>query len=404
VSGLAAFALLGWLVLPGQQLAGRPWVRHTIDDSSDGADGAKLQDLDGDGRPEIATAWEEGGAIRVYSSPAGSDPRVPWRSVTVGHVRSPEDAVLVDVDADGAVDVVSSCEGEERSLFVHWAPHDRRRTWEEAAWRTEPIPATVGVQRWMFAEPLQVDGRNGIDLVAGGKGRGAALGWLEAPARPRELRAWRWHELRRVGWLMSLRLLDMDGDGDPDILFSDRFGPGAGVFWLENPGAAAVRRGARWPEHAIGALGREVMFIDSADVDGDGLADVVAAVKPREVRVYRRLGPDGLRWSARVLFLPPVTGTAKAVRVGNLDRDFRPEIVWSSEQAWQAPGVVWLSLPQAEQGDHVRLVHDVSGAEGVKYDLIQLVDVDGDGDLDVVTTEEVAGLGLVWYENPARER
>ena len=29
-------------------------------------------------------------------------------------------------------------------------------------------------------------------------------------------------------------------------------------------------------------------------------------------------------------------------------------------------------------------------------------DLDADGDLDVITCEEVANLGLVWYENPLR--
>jgi len=42
----------------------------------------------------------------------------------------------------------------------------------------------------------------------------------------------------------------------------------------------------------------------------------------------------------------------------------------------------------------------VSGPEGVKYDLVALVDLDGDGDLDVITTEETANLGVIWYENP----
>ena len=40
-------------------------------------------------------------------------------------------------------------------------------------------------------------------------------------------------------------------------------------------------------------------------------------------------------------------------------------------------------------------------------DRIELLDVDADGDLDVITCEENAGpnsrgLGLVWYENPHR--
>ena len=30
-----------------------------------------------------------------------------------------------------------------------------------------------------------------------------------------------------------------------------------------------------------------------------------------------------------------------------------------------------------------------------------LADLDGDGDLDVLTCEEVGNLGVIWYENPA---
>ena len=35
-----------------------------------------------------------------------------------------------------------------------------------------------------------------------------------------------------------------------------------------------------------------------------------------------------------------------------------------------------------------------------KTDIIQLMDVDRDGDLDVVTTEEVSIQGIFWLENP----
>jgi hypothetical protein len=46
------------------------------------------------------------------------------------------------------------------------------------------------------------------------------------------------------------------------------------------------------------------------------------------------------------------------------------------------------------------LAQPISGAAGAKFDLVQTLDLDDDGDLDVVTTEESAGLGVVWYENP----
>jgi len=47
--------------------------------------------------------------------------------------------------------------------------------------------------------------------------------------------------------------------------------------------------------------------------------------------------------------------------------------------------------------------NDISGMEGIKFDWIQFID--GDGDLDVINTEEATGgkgLGVVWYENPSR--
>ena len=40
---------------------GRPWVRHAIDDSSRGADGVRLRDVDGNGLLDIVAGWERGG-------------------------------------------------------------------------------------------------------------------------------------------------------------------------------------------------------------------------------------------------------------------------------------------------------------------------------------------------------
>ena len=31
-----------------------------------------------------------------------------------------------------------------------------------------------------------------------------------------------------------------------------------------------------------------------------------------------------------------------------------------------------------------------------------MIDLDGDGDLDLLTCEEVHDLGVFWYENPTR--
>ena len=74
-------------------------------------------------------------------------------------------------------------------------------------------------------------------------------------------------------------------------------------------------------------------------------------------------------------------------------------------------GVFWLAYDQRPTESRWR-ARSINGAEGFIFDLLQLVDLDGDGDLDVITQEEkgpylASGyvgkeLGVIWYENPTR--
>ena len=46
--------------------------------------------------------------------------------------------------------------------------------------------------------------------------------------------------------------------------------------------------------------------------------------------------------------------------------------------------------------------HDIGGPAGIKFDRIELLDLDGDGDLDLLTCEEREFNAVLWYENPQR--
>lgn len=388
------------------------WQRHTIDASSMGADGVRLADLDGDGRLDIVSPWEQGGRVRVYRNPGEALLREPWPAATVGVVGDPEDAFFVDLDGDGALDVVSSCEGRTRSIFVHWAPKDRSLLMESDAWTTEELPAASGLARWMFAFAMQVDGRNSSDLVAGAKGEGAQLGWFESPEDPRNLADWKWHPLYDAGWLMTIRPYDLDVDGDTDILATDRYGQRRGAFWLENPGSAGDVLGP-WAEHRIGPMDDyEAMHNTIADLDGDALDDVLVAVKNGPIRYHRRTHIEPTRWETHLIEMPPNSGTGKSVKVADIDLDGVSDLVVACEHATEGKvGVFWMSY-ETEPMDPQWSPHSISGPEGFIYDLIQLTDLDDDGDLDVVTLEEKGPylakgfqgreLGVIWYENPAR--
>ena len=351
-------------------------------------------DINGDGRPDIATGWEEGGVIRAYLNPGKSKVKLRWPMIEVGKVRSPEDAVFVDLDGDGNVDIVSSSEGQTRTVHFHWSPrNDPQR--EVLPWRTEAAPATAGKQSWMFAVPMDID-EKGVDLVLGSKGVGATIGWLRSPKNPRDVKAWSYYPWYNAGWIMSLIRHDMDEDGDLDVLASDRRSRTPGVLWLENPGAKSMQENParKWATHHIGALGREVMFITI------GKGDVIhAAVRPNSIHL---LSPDKDRrqpWAEKVInFSSEKFGTAKAARAADLDGDGQPEIAVTCEAANGAKSGAFY-LKQVGNSWEPR---DIGGPKGLKYDRIELVDLDGDGDLDLLTCEERDFNAVLWYENPHR--
>jgi hypothetical protein len=397
----AALLVLGFTASAFAAERNIAWKRHTIDDSSTGADGVRMADVNGDGLLDITTGWEEGGTVCVYLNPGPAKAKAKWSAVTVGKVGSVEDAAFVDLDGDGAMDVVSSCEGNVRTMFVHWAPKDKTNYLDPTTWKTQPLPASQDQAQWMFCLPMQVDGKNGIDLVAGAKNKDGHIGWFEAPANARQLGDWRWHPFVEVGWIMSLVAADMDGDGDLDIVFSDRKGKNTGCFWLENP-APRAEAASPWKIHPIGGQGREVMFLALADLDRDGLQDVIVATKPREVLFLRRKTYNGLVWESHSIAYSANTGNLKAVNVGDINLDGKSDIVFTCEGATNGKsGVMWLSY-RTSPTDEIWDAHDISGSDGTKHDLVQLVDLDGDGDVDVITCEESKNLGVFWYENPTR--
>lgn len=386
-----------WLLL-GPARA-EPWTRHTIDDSSRGADGVRLADVNADGLPDIATAWEEGGQIRVYLNPGPAAAKRPWPAVTVGRVPTPEDAVLVDLDGDGAVDVVSCCEAGQ-AIYIHWAPRGPDSLMNALAWRTEPVTDAVGRSSWLFALPLDVDGRGGTDLVVGSNGSNAMIGWLQSPPDAGSMASWKLRPLYQAGWIMSLVAIDMDNDRDRDVLASDRSSKSPGVLWLENPGPERCTE--TWPEHRIGPPLEHVMFLDAADLDGDGLIDIVAPAMERNIHLlFQPAGAHG-DWKLHTLQLPPGYGTSKAARVADLNLDGRLDLAVTCSRAdGPISGVLWLER-DAQPTAATWTAHDIGGSEGTKFDLLELLDLDADGDLDLLTCEETDNLGVVWYENPVR--
>src|SRR5690606_11426003 len=188
-----------------------------------GSDGVKLADVNHDGFPDLLSGFEEGGVSRIYIHPGYEKSQKYWKYI---EVPSPdvEDALLIDLDNDSSIDLVTASEGRTNQIIFHWAPEDPSQYMDVSSWKSEVVPAMDDISAWMFVLPMDMDGKNGMDLIVGSKRKGgeseddqAILGWLKCPPNPRNISGWEFFPLSSAGWVMSLDLMDMDDDGFLDI-------------------------------------------------------------------------------------------------------------------------------------------------------------------------------------------
>lgn len=377
------------------------WRMHSIDHTSSGADGTKLADVNGDGLLDIVTGWEQGNVARLYFHPG--NPLEEWTYVEVP-APDVEDALPVDLDQDGFYDLVTCSEGAHMRVTFHWAPAGTGAYSQSDQWESVDVPATVGKTRWMFVQAMEIDGKNGIDLIVGSKDPNGTLGWLEAPENPRDMQGWQYHEIAPANWIMSIEVLDIDQDGLQDLLVSDRNGPHRGIHWFQNPGSDAPALRGQWASFPIGMTDADPLFLDVADSNGDGRIEIWAPNLHEYFMYFEQMNAAGTKWRAEKWIIPEMAGLiGKSAAIGDINQDGHPDLVTTYDGATARSGVIWSAFDAtSKQWTH----HDVSGEEGIKYDFASLIDIDGDGDLDILTSEEAnnsqqgPGLGVIWYENP----
>jgi glycosyltransferase A (GT-A) superfamily protein (DUF2064 family) len=187
---------------------------------------------------------------------------------------------------------------------------------------------------------------------------------------------------------------DLDGDGDLDLLLGSRLDPetadAPALYHFENIGTATA------PAFAFAGLIPEVAYTNSApvlaDLDADGDLDILLGSFNRDIRWFRN---DGDATTPRFVaaseepIADPGRGSYLTPAVGDLDGDGDLDLVVgeSSGEINHFENVGSRTEPRFE------LVTDaISGIDvGVRSSPV-LVDVDGDDDLDLVVGEESRGL------------
>jgi hypothetical protein len=170
----------------------------------------------------------------------------------------------------------------------------------------------------------------------------------------------------------GISLLDMNGDGNPDLL--------SGAYWYENPGP----QGGEWKQHQFRTVGIHNEFVSDCgewivDVDHDGLPDLVTTGWiTNGLWWYKNPGPAatkaGQMWKAeKITDSYDTEGGAFA----DINGDGKPDVALAH---YNRVGVIWVDFSKDKP-----VVHHLGGREQDGHG-IGVADINGDGKPDVLTT------------------
>jgi hypothetical protein len=299
-----------------------------------------LGDINGDGRVDLVLGAQESkkAGLVWYENPG-------WSRHEIAQGEFTTDGKVADLDRDGDADIVI---GDAKLGLLWFENSDRGRSWKtHVAGRGYVHDIEVG----------DVDRDDQLEIVTCDK---------------RELKLWRRSGDQWATTILSTRpgeglaLVDLDGDKDQDILF--------GASWFENTGSG----GQKWVEHVLDPRWPADTRVRAADMNHDGLVDVIltASEGTGTVAWLEHPKPPATEWGEHSISSIRTEG-AHSLIVADLDGDGDLDLTVAEMHTSRRKRVINLINDGADRWRFQTLA--TSGSHNM-----QAADLDGDGDVDLV--------------------
>jgi hypothetical protein len=361
-----------WLNSPSK-FEGR-WQRFALDEERPWrAIFVTAADLDSDGHKDVITGgwW--------YKNPGA--PTGDWERFEIG---SPLNnmAAVYDFDGDGDVDILGTGgTGSDANSSFYWARNDGQGNFTVL----DNIQAGEGD----FLQGVAVgrfEGQNlGVALSWHVEGQGVQM--LSVPSDP-STGTWTWSRISTVSQDEALSAGDVDGDGDLDLLL--------GTIWLHN------EAGSSWTPVTLFEASAPPDRNRLADINADGKLDAVvgyeAISEPGKLVWYQQGNSPANQWTEHLIADPSIIGPM-SLDVADMDGDGDLDVV-AGEHNPNDPTHAALFIFENVDGTGTDWRRHLIYAGDEHHDGAQVVDIDNDGDQDIISIGWTHDRVLL-YENQA---